>query len=340
MTISRKNQICLEETPYYHCVSRCVRRAFLCGEDRYTGRSYTHRRAWVVDLLKHLSEVFAIDICAYAVMHNHTHIVFRVDRERALAWGSGEVVTRWTALYKPSPVINRYLGGLKLSKAEKKVVAEDVEKWRHRLYDISWFMRNLNENIARRANEEDKCTGRFWEGRFKSQALLDDAALLTCMSYVDLNPIRAGIADTLKNSDFTSIQERIRDYHQSRSKKECRTEAKVSSPNRLFPLIGGEHQINSHGLSFCLQEYLKLTDWAGQAFKEDKACAIPTELAPILVRLNIDSDAWLESLKNFSKNYYTVVGTQDASKEYSLALGRKWFCMTRSSRQLYGIVSA
>jgi len=77
------------------------------------------------------------------------------------------------------------------------------------LKDLSWYMRCLNEKVARMANAEDACTGRFWEGRFKSQALLDEAAVVSCMAYVDLNPIRAGICESLETSAFTSIQERL-----------------------------------------------------------------------------------------------------------------------------------
>ena len=340
MTLARKRLICLEETPYYHCISRCVRRAFLCGEDLLTGRSYEHRRKWVVDLLKYLADTFAIDICAYAVMHNHTHIVVKIDQQQALAWSRKEVITRWTNLYKPSPMVTRFLDGLKLSKSEMNVVEEDVEKWRHRLYDVSWFMRNLNETIARRANEEDDCTGRFWEGRFKSQALLDDAALLTCMSYVDLNPVRAGTADTPESSDFTSIQERIRHYHKTLNQTGSRAKAQMSVPKNILPFVGGEHQNKDPGLSFSLMDYLELTDWAGRAISDDKSGTMPAQLASILERLNINPETWLDSVQNYNKNYYTVVGTRAASKDYSLALGRNWFCLTRASSQLYRLASA
>ncbi|MCG7991561.1 MAG: transposase [Candidatus Thiodiazotropha lotti] len=337
MTISRKQQICLDETPYYHCISRCVRRAFLCGEDKLTGRSYEHRRDWIVEKLKQLDGVFSISICAYAVMHNHTHTILKVDREAALNWQDDEVISRWTLLYKPSPIVDRYLNGIKLTKAELDLFAEDIKKWRYRLYDISWFMRNLNEGIARQANEEDGCTGKFWEGRFKSQALLDDAALLTCMSYVELNPIRAKIADSPEASDFTSIQDRIRHYQKALEQTGNRVVAATETPEHLVPFIGSEHQDKASGLNFSLSDYLELTDWAGRAIKEEKFGAIPSELAPILVRLNIDPEAWLDSVKCYDKNYNTVIGTREGIKRFTQAIGRgkKWFCASGFSLQIY-----
>ncbi|MES9851103.1 MAG: transposase [Candidatus Thiodiazotropha sp. L084R] len=188
---------------------------------------------------------------------------------------------------------------------------------------------------AREANEEDKCTGKFLEGRFKSQALLDDAALLTCMSYVDLNPIRAKIADRPEESDFTSIQERIRHYKNTVMQSVNPVEAATTSPTHLLPFVGGEHQDKFPGLNFSLPDYLELTDWAGRAIREDKSGAIPTELAPILERLNIDPEAWLDSVKNYGKNYYTVIGTREGIKRYTHAIGRKWFCSSGYSLQIY-----
>ncbi|MDN5871630.1 MAG: transposase [Nitrococcus sp.] len=99
MTLARHRQVSLEETPFYHCMARCVRRAFLCGEDSLTGQSFEHRKQWIVDNLMEFARIFAIDVCAYAVMSNHYHVVVQVDLERARAWSDEEVIRRWRQLF-------------------------------------------------------------------------------------------------------------------------------------------------------------------------------------------------------------------------------------------------
>ena len=105
MTRARDQIISLSDTPYYHCMARCVRRAFLFGEDSVTGQSFNHRKAWVVDKLANLSEVFAIDVCAYAVMSNHYHVVLRVDVDGCDALSVDEVLHRWTSLFAGNPLV-------------------------------------------------------------------------------------------------------------------------------------------------------------------------------------------------------------------------------------------
>ena len=218
----RKTIVSLDATPYYHCSSRCVRRAFLCGKDKFTGQSYEHRRQWIEDKLLELATIFAIDLCAYAVMHNHYHVVLFIDKDCAELWSDLEVVEHWHQLFNGNAYSQRFLNGEPLSLAEQATLTRSIQLWRARLMDISWFMRILNEGIARQANLEDDCTGRFWEGRFSSQALLDEKALAACSAYVDLNPIRAGLADNLADSAHTSI------------KRRCEQAVQATQPNPII----------------------------------------------------------------------------------------------------------
>lgn len=185
MAVPRRQQISLDHTPYYHCTTRCVRRAFLCGRDRHTGKSFAHRKTWMERRLVTLSRVFAIDLLAYAIMSNHYHVVVRVDAQQAAHWSDEEVTERWAEIFA----------------VPESVTAENIAVWRERLSSLSWYMRCLNEPLARKANREDRCKGRYWEGRFSCQALLDEAAVLKCMTYVDLNPIRASVASTPESSE-------------------------------------------------------------------------------------------------------------------------------------------
>ena len=314
MTRARKQLVDLSSTPYYHCMARCVRRAFLCGEDHLTGKSFEHRKVWVVDRLKVLAGVFTIEVCAYAVMSNHYHVVLFVNKTEAEGLSTREILERWTQLFSGPLLVQRYLSGDKLSRAEYQRVQKFAEEFRSRLLDISWFMRCLNEHLAREANQEDGCRGRFWEGRFKSQALLDEAAVLTCMTYVDLNPIRAHQADKPEKFDFTSIQDRIKQWQKHNKRKQCA---------HLKPLKWkGVH--SELAVPFSLLDYFQLVDWTGRIAKQDKKGSINSDLPPILVRLGIPLDDWLKVVQPDSNRFQRAMGSLFSLKQYSKKLGQQW----------------
>jgi REP element-mobilizing transposase RayT len=299
----RKALVSLETSPYYHCVSRCVRRAFLCGTDQLTGNCYEHRRQWVEDKILELAEIFAIDIAAYAVMSNHYHVVLHINSVRAEAWSQQEVVARWHRLYKGNALSQQFIQGMTLDKATQILLDELIESWRERLTNISQFMQILNEGIARKANQEDDCTGRFWEGRFKSQALLDESALAACMAYVDLNPIRAKLAKTPEKSAHTSIQKRVKKAQQAAQPNHPRQQ-----PKSLMPFAGNPRQGMPAGLPFRLTDYLELVDWTGRIIRSDKRGAIAANTPCIIERLGIDPKHWLYCSTQFESRFKGLVG--------------------------------
>lgn len=338
MTRARNQLISLDTTPYYHCISRCVRRAFLWGEDTLTGKNYEHRKEWVISRLLELAEVYSIDICAYAIMSNHYHLVLRVDRQKAQEWDANQVIEQWNKLYQLPLLITRYRRAETTTRAEIIEAERIIETWRERLMDISWFMRSLNEHLARRANEEDGCKGRFWEGRFKSQALLDDAAILTCMSYVDLNPVRAGIAQTPETSDFTSIQLRIREQIRHSKKKNDITEKPSTLTPPLMPLVKQNRDRHENAIGFGLVDYLELVDWAGRAMREDKRGAIAEHAPSILQRIGLEPERYLEHLRGQAATERPpMLGHIHRLKEAAESLGRCFIKGLGEARRLYRI---
>jgi REP element-mobilizing transposase RayT len=309
MGYARKSLISLRDTPYYHLIGRCVRRSWLCGVDSYTKKDYSHRKQWVVDRLMLLSKAFAVDVCAYAIMSNHCHLIVHVDQRRARSWTTEDVIERWRMLFDIPDLVERSRSGNETD-SERNEAQRVVQIWRTRLSDVSWYMRCLREYLARRANAEDECSGQFWDGRFKSQALLDETGLLTAMAYVDLNPVRAGIASTPEESDFTSIQARI-------------AAASNSRPTSRLELLPFKTSGISPQLPFSFKNYLSLVDWTGRRIQK-KGARIDARQPSILARLKIEPGAWDAMMQTRGNRFGRALGPLDYLRVHARTLGQAW----------------
>ena len=312
----RKQLVRLADTPYYHVFSRCVRRAFLCGVDHDSGKSYEHRRTWIEDRIRVLSSLFSIHLCAYAVMSNHYHLVVKLSPGEAKRWSDDEVLQRWTSLFRGPLLVQRYRAGVALSAAEQETVHATASVYRQRLADLSWFMKCLNEPIARQANAEDGCTGHFWEARFQSQALRSERALLAAMAYVDLNPVRARMAPTPEDSEYTSIRVRIRDDDSSRGQRGHVRRMLDQGELQHFetpmrPLLQFSGTINPKDgsrsspdrLPMRAPDYLELVDAAGRLVLPGKRGRIDASIGPILGRLGLSTSEWVQASTCFRQLY-------------------------------------
>jgi hypothetical protein len=320
MTQSRATQVSLVDTPYYHCISRCVRRAFLCGKDKFSGQSFEHRRQWMVERLQFLTSTFTIDTCAYAIMSNHYHLVLHVNELENSELTDEEVCLRWNRLYSMPTLVSQWQAGTGLSERELLMVKTVINRWRERLMDISWLMRSINEFIARKANKEDDCAGRFWEGRFKSQALLDEHALITCMAYVDLNPIRAKMANSIECSEYTSAHERIH----GNASQNITAAPKNGHIKPLYGFVGDQSQDTSQGIPFSLIDYIELLDWTIRILRDDKRGVVLGTQPQLLDVLGIDDEIWCELASSFGKNYHGAVGSLEELASYAEHTGKCW----------------
>ena len=319
--LARADLVDPAEIAAFHCIHRCVRRSYLCGEDPYSGRNYDHRKAWLEERFRMLAGLFGIDIVGFAIMSNHFHLVIRSRPDVIAIWSDTEVARRWLMLcpYRK----NEWGQAEEPNDAELNTIRncpERLAEIRKRLSDISWLMRMIAEPVARQANREEKVTGHFWEGRYKCVKLCDEAALLACLAYVDLNPIRAGVATTPETSDFTSVQRRIESLlgsvkgslaKQDRPKKQDTWLAPLEIDEReLSPLPSeSKDRASDKGcLPIAVTDYLKLIDWTGRQLARDKQGSIPPELSPILVRLGIADRNWLTVVTNFGRHFQRVAG--------------------------------
>ena len=286
-------------TRWYHCITRCVRRAFLLGEGDQ------NRKDWIKNRLEELAEIFAVAVGGFSVMDNHLHVLLRLDPDLAQAWSDEEVVRRWGRLFPPRD-----------KSRQPMPVTEHWVQWqlkdslwvttaRQRLQSLSWFMKCLKEPLSRLANRQDKTRGTFFEARFKSVAVCDEEALLAISVYIDLNPVAAQVAKTPEASEHTSIKRRLEHVEAQGTTAQLEA-AKDGSVAGSQAAAGLEDSLwlcpieDRRGLDstregmmqgFSLGSYVQLVDYTGRLFRHGKAM-ISAELAGIFERLGCSAQNW------------------------------------------------
>jgi hypothetical protein len=240
-------------------------------------------------------------------MSNHLHLVVGIDPGVPGTWSDEEVAARWVHLFPPREDTEEAI------EAKRRRLLEDPARLsllRRRLGSLSWFMRCLVEPIARSANREDGCKGRFWEGRYKCQALCDERALLAAMAYVDLNPIRAGIARDLETSAHTSVAARIA--------------AARSEPTTLTRPLGPIAGSLRPQLALSTADYLQLLDWTGRTLTPGKRGQITKDVPAILSVIDRDAGRWVNRVEAFGSGWARAAGSAQDLIALAERLGQRW----------------
>ena len=304
MAIARARLVDLSISRWYHCISRCVRKASLLGEGPFD------RKAWIENRLEELAQIFAVTVGGFSVLDNHLHVLVRLDPDVGAGWSDEDVVRRWGRLHPPRDKARKVFPVSDQWVQDRLADPAWLASTRDRLLSISEFMKSLKEPLARLANRQDKMRGAFFEERFKSIAVLDEEALLATSVYVDLNPVAAGLAQAPESSPHTSVKQRV-DHVESQRRTADLAAAQQGSVAGSRAAGGLEESLwlcpieDRRGLDsaregmiqgFSLGSYLLLVDYTGRIFRHGKA-TIPAELAGVFDRLGCTAARWASRLE-------------------------------------------
>lgn len=351
---NRGDKIDPSEVQIVHAISRTTRACKLFGDDPLSGNNYDHRKGWIEELIKRFAANFAIDVLSYSVLSTHHHQMLRSRPDIVDHWDDTEVARRWLMI---CPERKDEDGNpMTPSNAEMDTIRncpERLAEIRLRLSDVSWWMRLINQRVAQRANREDGKKGHFFEERFKGIPVIDEESVLACAVYVDLNWIRACLADTLELSDYTSAQRRVESLEAEAQERVLSEEAqrlrKQLADSFLAPVDlceadaepgpqpseNGARCSDKGFLPMSSAEYLELLDWSARQMASGKPGRTPDDLPPILQRMGLSPTVWLEVVANFDALFITMAGLPEhIDQERGKQTGRR-FHVPQRTRALF-----
>jgi hypothetical protein len=354
--VTRADVFAPDEIAIVHCIARVVRRCFLLGNDPVSGKNFDHRKQWVEDLLERFASCFAIDLIAYAILSNHFHLVLRSRPDIVATWSDEEVARRWLLICPK----RKKLDGSPEEPKENEIRSivknqKRLQKLRSRLSDLSWWLRLLCQRIGMRANREDGEVGKFFQGRFKAVRLLDEESVLACAAYVDLNLIRAAMAETIEQSSYTSVKKRVEAMVASRSNADHGRSVRGASPPKqadafLSPVFceatttgpmasQSIARASDKGFTWMsARDYLEFLDALARSARADKRGSTPVDVPPIFARLQLDVERWTDLIANFGQMFSGVAGKAETIYEYrGKATGKRFRLKSRFQRETIAV---
>ncbi len=322
--LAREELFSPNEIACVHVMNRAVRRCFLMGDDPLSGKNFDHRKVWLEKKIELQAANFGIDVLGIAILSNHFHLVLRSRPDVVETWDDTEVARRWWTLCpkrKNSDGTAKEPTDFELNSIRSD--PDKVREIRRRLSDISWWMRLLCQHVGQRANRETNESGKFWEARFRAVRLLDESALLACVAYVDLNPIRAALAETIEASDFTSAKRRLEallmetaasgtENQQATTLSDASLAPvhndELQAPPGPQPSASGKRCSDKGFLNMTSVEYLELLDWTARQIVPGKAGATSADVPPLLERVGLKSASWIGLVNGFGSLFHNVAG--------------------------------
>ena len=347
--LARRETIDPHEVVTAHICNRTVRKCFLMGEDASSGKNFDHRKVWIEQYLRLFSKFFGVDLLGFAILSNHVHLILRTRPDVVATWSDEEVARRWMMLCPHRK--NADGSPCEPTEPEIKSIAGcpvKTKEIRERLSNISWWMRLLCQRVAMRANREENEVGRFWQDRYRATVLTDEASLLACAAYVDLNPIRAAMCEKLEDSDHTSVQRRI-EAKRAEFEGEDEPNPNREAPDAFLAPLNLDEESSEVGpcvsaspsrcsdkgfLAMSLEDYLLLLDWTARQSVEGKRGKTPDCVPPILQRLGLAQSSWCELVSDFGKLFSCVAGKPSVVDSMRTPHGHRRMYLRRRAREL------
>jgi hypothetical protein len=258
-------------------------------------------------------------------------------------WNDTEVARRWLML---CPVRKDDEGNAEEpNEVELNSIRNDPQKLatiRLRLSDIGWWMRLLCQHIAVRANNEDQEVGKFWQSRFRAVRLLDEAALLACAAYVDLNPIRA--QQTKNQKAVVAAGSRSGSPAKAVALPAIKPADRFLSPitinersdAKLGPHVSQSgHRCSDKGfLAMSVLDYVSLLDWTARQIARGKRGATSKDVPAVFQRLGFEPTTWCKLVEEFGQMFRTVAGRPQTVDATRSRLNQRRFNLGGEARQL------